>query len=71
MEGQARPSHYAFMLIQFVQWLHKHYKEFEREQSFGKYFTEIGVLGFDSRRGLGILFTAVSRTALGPIQPPI
>jgi hypothetical protein len=32
----------------------------------------IGVLGFDSRRGLGIfLFTAASRTALGPTQPPI
>jgi hypothetical protein len=32
----------------------------------------IGVLGFDSRRGLEIfLFTAVSRTALGPTQPPI
>jgi hypothetical protein len=32
----------------------------------------IGVLGFDSRRGLGIfLFTTASRTALGPTQPPI
>jgi hypothetical protein len=32
----------------------------------------IGVLGFDSRRGLGIfLFTTASRTALGPAQPPI
>jgi hypothetical protein len=32
----------------------------------------IGVLVFDSRRGLGIfLFTTVSRTALGPTQPPI
>jgi hypothetical protein len=32
----------------------------------------IGVLGFDSRRGLGIfLFTAASRTALGLTQPPI
>jgi hypothetical protein len=32
----------------------------------------IGVLGFDSRRGLGIfLFTTVSRTALGPTQPPV
>jgi hypothetical protein len=31
-----------------------------------------GVLGFDSRRGLGIfLFTTSSRTALGPTQPPI
>jgi hypothetical protein len=30
------------------------------------------VLGFDSRRGLGIiLFTTASRTALGPTQPPI
>jgi hypothetical protein len=32
----------------------------------------IGVLGFDSRRGLGIfLFTAASRTVLWPTQPPI
>jgi hypothetical protein len=32
----------------------------------------IGAIGFDSRRGLGIfLFTAASRTALRPIQPPI
>jgi hypothetical protein len=32
----------------------------------------IGVLGFDFRRGLGIfLFTAASRTVLGPTQPPI
>jgi hypothetical protein len=32
----------------------------------------IGVLGFDSRRGLGIfLFTTALRTALGPTQPPI
>jgi hypothetical protein len=32
----------------------------------------IGVLGFDSRRGLEIfLFITVSRTALGPTQPPI
>jgi hypothetical protein len=30
-----------------------------------------GVLGFDSRRGLGIFFTTASRTALGPTQPPI
>jgi hypothetical protein len=31
----------------------------------------IGVLGFDSRWGLGIsLFTTASRTALGPTQPP-
>jgi hypothetical protein len=32
----------------------------------------IGVLGFDSRWGLGIfLFTIASRTALGPTQHPI
>jgi hypothetical protein len=32
----------------------------------------IVVLGFDSRRRLGIfLFTTASRTALGPTQPPI
>jgi hypothetical protein len=30
------------------------------------------VLGFDSRRGLGIfLFTTASRAAVGPTQPPI
>jgi hypothetical protein len=33
---------------------------------------KIGVLGFDSRRELGIfLFTTVSRTALGSTKPPI
>jgi hypothetical protein len=32
----------------------------------------IGVLEFDSRRGLGIfLFTTAARTALRPTQPPI
>jgi hypothetical protein len=32
----------------------------------------IGVLGFDSRRGLGIFFfTTASRKALTPTQPPI
>jgi hypothetical protein len=32
----------------------------------------MGVLGFDSPRGLGIfLFTTASRTALEPTQPPI
>jgi hypothetical protein len=32
----------------------------------------IGVLGFDSRRGLGIyLFTTASRAALGPTQLPV
>jgi hypothetical protein len=32
----------------------------------------LGVLGFDSRRGLEIfLFTTASRTALGPTEPPI
>jgi len=32
----------------------------------------IGVLGFDSRQGLGIfLFTFTSRIALVPTQPPI
>jgi hypothetical protein len=32
----------------------------------------IGILGFDSQRGLGIfLFTTTSRTVLGPTQPPI
>jgi len=33
---------------------------------------KIGVLGFNSRGGLGIiLFTTVSRMDLGPTQPPI
>jgi hypothetical protein len=32
----------------------------------------IGIVGFDSWRGLGkFLFTTASRTALGPTQPPI
>jgi hypothetical protein len=32
----------------------------------------IGILEFDSRRGLGIFpFTTASRTALRPTQPPI
>jgi hypothetical protein len=32
----------------------------------------IGVLGFESRRRLGIfLFTTTSLTALGPTQPPV
>jgi hypothetical protein len=31
----------------------------------------IGILGFDSWHGLGILFTIMSRMALGPTQPPI
>jgi hypothetical protein len=30
-----------------------------------------GVLGFDSRRGLGIFLFTASRTALEPTQPPI
>jgi hypothetical protein len=43
-------------------------------QSVQRWATDwtIGVLCFDSRRGLGIfLFTTASRTALGPTQPPI
>jgi hypothetical protein len=36
------------------------------------YRLEIGVLGFDFKRELGIfLFTTASRPALGPTQPPI
>jgi len=31
----------------------------------------IGDLGFNSRRGLGILFATVSRTSLGPTQFPM
>jgi hypothetical protein len=43
-------------------------------QSVQRWATDwtIGVLGFDSRCGLGIfLFTTASRTALGPTHPPI
>jgi hypothetical protein len=37
----------------------------------GEEFLLEGVLGFDSRRGLGIfLFTTASKMALGPTQPP-
>jgi hypothetical protein len=45
-----------------------------KDQSIKRWATgwTIGVLGFDSRRGLGIfLFTNASRTALGHTQPPI
>jgi hypothetical protein len=39
---------------------------------FTHFWVPLGVLGFDSRRGLGIfLFITASRTALGPTQPPI
>jgi hypothetical protein len=44
------------------------------DQSVQRWATgwKIGVLGFHSRRGLGIfLFTTASRTALGPTQLPI
>jgi hypothetical protein len=48
----------------------KSYKILMDKYIFGK--VTIGVLGFDSRRGLGIfLFTNASRTAQGPTQPPI
>jgi hypothetical protein len=43
-------------------------------QSVQRWTTDwaIGVLGFDSRRELGIfLFATASTTALGPNQPPI
>jgi hypothetical protein len=42
------------------------------EQAYSSKSTMIRVLGFDSRRGLGIfLFTTVSGTALGLTKPPI
>jgi hypothetical protein len=51
---------------------------FTAKFNFKKYFVLLlwagrsGVLGFDSRLGLGILlFTTTSRTALGPTKPPI
>jgi hypothetical protein len=44
---------------------------FQSVQRWAKGWT-IGVLGFDSWRGVGIfLFTTAYRTALGPTQPPI
>jgi hypothetical protein len=46
-----------------------------RDSSVGIAWTTgwaIEVVGFDSRRGLGIfLFTIASRTVVGPTQPPI
>jgi hypothetical protein len=46
------------------------YKSSERLHLICSMGWTIGVLGFDSRRGLGIfLFTTASRTALGPTQP--
>jgi hypothetical protein len=50
------------------------YSRQEIAQSVWRWATgwTIGVLGFDSRRGLRIFFfTTTSRTALGPTQPPI
>jgi hypothetical protein len=47
---------------------------FEFVQSVQRWATgwTVGVLGLDSRRGLGIFpFTTASRQALGPTQPPI
>jgi hypothetical protein len=43
-----------------------------RRIQFAFLYSDIGVLGFDSRWGMGIfLFITASRPALGPIQPPI
>jgi hypothetical protein len=48
------------------------YKNYFSRYSAGPMGWTIGVLVFDSQRGLGIfLFTTASRTALGPTQPPI
>jgi len=48
---------------------HQHYISLLRGTATG---WTTGVLGFDSRRGLGLfLITTASRTALGPTQPPI
>jgi hypothetical protein len=41
-------------------------------EHLSEFKSEIRVLGFDTRRGLGIfLFTTASRTALGSTQPPL
>jgi hypothetical protein len=51
-------------------WTFRHYFVFFTVH--GILIVKIGVLGFDSRRGMGIfLFTTASRTALEPTQPPI
>jgi hypothetical protein len=48
------------------------YQEGKRQNIYWATSWTIGVLRFDSRRGLGIfLFTTASRTALEPTQPPI
>jgi hypothetical protein len=48
------------------------YSKYVRAVIAGLRGCTIGVLRFDSRRGLGIfLFTTSSRTALRPTQPPI
>jgi hypothetical protein len=49
----------------------QHYLTHDSRNSWAMGWT-IGILEFDSRRGLGIfLFTTASRTALGLTQPPI
>jgi hypothetical protein len=64
---QRRRTNYALCIRAFK---HKYrFRNFPNGVSPG---WTIGVLGFDSRRGLGMfLFTTASRTALGPTQPPI
>jgi hypothetical protein len=62
--GYTFAPQYAFMA-----WCLLKHREYFTFTSMG---WTIGILGSDSQRGLGIFpFTTGSRTALGPIQPPI
>jgi hypothetical protein len=68
----ARQASAATTLCQYRQWIHG--SRVARAQSIQRWATgwTIEVLGFNTRRGLGIfLLTTESRTALGPTQPPI
>jgi hypothetical protein len=58
--------HILFLLLPYSEWT----AIAQSVQCWAMGWT-IGVLGFDSRQGLGIfLFTTASRTALWPTQPP-
>jgi hypothetical protein len=62
-----------FTILHFITLLlsGEEYNNFIKMSTWATGWT-IGVLGFDSRRGLGIfLFTTAYRTALRPTQPPI
>jgi hypothetical protein len=62
------------LIQKYLIWLVRQHLRVEIAQSVQRWPTgwTIGVLRFDSRRGLGIfLFSTASRTALGPAQPLI